>query len=469
MKMNRKKREKRKVHMLFVLLGFMCFISGCQNKVDIEDRNYVMSLGIQQAEENAGEETTKNTEELVKKKEKKESEEVREYQFIYEMADLTKTSEEGGGRQQGKMRSYTGASLEETEKKQQKTDDKRIDYGHLKAILLKESLWKEENVDKIAEELSQKREIAGTTLLFLTEENPEVYMEIANKEGSSLGEYLERMMANHAGDGAEEYTLSDFLREWREDSLWSSEGKKTDSKKQIPYLKMEQKEIYLTYWNREEKGAISFENTSQEKSNRISLENPSQEAVARNVLRFHVRANSDSEEDQAIKVRIKDRILPYLQQLLKGCTSKDECMSQVTANIGEIQKTVKEACDKEEQMDLESKVYLCQEFFPVKEYGDILLPSGCYDALRIDLGEGLGKNWWCMMYPSLCMVDGVIEGVDQESKEILQEGLTEEECESLFSKRKEHTSVGEEKKEMEVHFHIKWKIGELWKKFFATD
>lgn len=449
---------------LSVTAGFMCFISGCQNKVDIEDRNYVMSLGIQVAEEsleNAGGQE-KNTEELEKKTEKRESkEEVKEYQFIYETADLTKTSEDGGGRQQGKVRSFTGISLEETEKKQQKTDDKHIDYGHLKAILLKESLWKKENVDKIAAELSQKREIAGTTLLFLTKENPEVYMEAANKEGSSLGEYLERMMANHAGEGAEEYTLSDFLREWREDSLWSAEREK----KRIPYLKMEQEQIFLSYWNREGDGALELENLSQEKSDK----NDFQEAVARNVLRFHIRANSDSQEDQEIKVRIKDRILPYLQHLFQGCISKEECMSLVTANMGEIKEAAKVACEEEHQINLEPKVYLCQESFPVKEYGDILLPSGCYDALRIDLGEGLGENWWCMMYPSLCMVDGVIEGVDQEAKETLREGLTEEEYESLFSIKKENTSVDEEKVEGEAHFHIKWKIGELWKRFFAID
>ncbi len=417
-----------------VTVGFTYSLLGCQNKVDIEDRNYVMSLGIELTEE------------------------AKKYQFLYETADLTKTSDEGGGRQQGRVQSVTAASLEEAEIKQQKTDDKRMDYGHLKAILLKESLWDEENVDKIAEELEQKREIAGTTLVFLTEESPEKYEEIAKEKGSSLGEYLERMMANHGE--MEEYTLADLLREWREDSLWSTDSENLDSKKQIPYLKIQQEEIYLTYWERD----ISFGNLSRAESDKISLKSSSREAVSKEVLRFHIRANSDSEEDQKIKVRIKDRILPYLQQLFKDCSSKEECMRQARSMMAEIQTMTKAACTEEKQPNLEPKVYLCQESFPVKEYGDILLPSGRYDALRIDLGEAQGKNWWCMMYPSLCMVEGVIEGVDQESKEKLREGLTEEEYQALFFRQ--NTGAEEEKKETEVHFHVKWKLLEKISKFF---
>lgn len=439
------------LEVFLVTVGLTYCLLGCQNKVDIEDRDYVMSLGIEHTEEG------------------------KKYQFLYETADLTKTSDEGGGRQQGKVQSVAALSLEEAEIKQQKTDDKRIDYGHLKAILLKESLWNEENVDKIAEELEQKREIAGTTLVFLTKESPDRYGKIAKEKGSSLGEYLERMMANHGE--TEEYTLADLLREWREDSLWSTAGENMDSKKQIPYLKIQQEEIYLSYWNRKADGAMSLENLSQggndaislknlsqEKRDNISLGNSSQEAVAKEVLRFHIRANSDSEEDQKIKVRIKDRILPYLQQLFKDCSSKEECMRQAESKMEEIQTVAKAACTEEKQPNLEPKVYLCQESFPVKEYGDILLPSGRYDALRIDLGEAQGKNWWCMMYPSLCMVEGVLEGVDQESKEKLREGLTEEEYRALFFRQ--NTGAEEEKMETEVYFHVKWKLLEKISKFF---
>ena len=458
-----------------VTAGLTYCLLGCQNKVDIEDRDYVMSLGIELTEEGEKEKIGK-TEEVEKKTENRESEEEgKKYQFLYETADLTKTSDEGGGRQQGKVQSVEALSLDEAEIKQQKTDDKRIDYGHLKAILLKESLWNEENVDKIAEELEQKREIAGTTLVFLTEESPDRYGEIAKERGSSLGEYLERMMAKHGE--TEEYTLADLLREWREDSLWSTAGENMDSKKQIPYLKIQQEEIYLSYWNRKADGAMSLENLSQggndaislknlslEKRDNISLGNSSQEAVSKEVLRFHIRANSDSEEDQKIKVRIKDRILPYLQQIFKDCSSKEECMRQAESKMAEIQTVAKAACTEEKQPNLEPKVYLCQESFPVKEYGDILLPSGRYDALRIDLGEAQGKNWWCMMYPSLCMVEGVVEGVDQESKERLREGLTEEEYQALFFRQ--NTGAEEEKMETEVHFHVKWKLLEKISKFF---
>lgn len=376
--------------------------TGCQNKVDIEDRNYVMSLGVQGMEGQT------------------------EYEVTYEMADLTKTTEEGGGRQQGKVETWEGDSLEAVEEEQQKTDDKRMDYGHLKAILLKNDLWNTESVDNMMEELETKGDVAGTTLIFFVEESPEKYMEIANQSGASLGEYLERMMANHKEDGAEEYNLSDLLREWREGTLWEQkdETEKTNQKS-IPYLRIVQEKIYLTEWDRKGK-----------REEKESLKEVSQE-----VLRFHIRANSDREEDQEIKLRMKDRILPYLQQLFSSCTSKEACMRQAEENMEEIQTVVKEAC-QEEQENLEAKVYLCRESFPMKEYGDILLPSGTYDALRIDLGEGQGKNWWCMMYPSLCMVDGVVE---------------------------ERQETVEEETENEITFHIKWKVGEIFKKLFATD
>ena len=88
----------------------------------------------------------------------------------------------------------------------------------------------------------------------------------------------------------------------------------------------------------------------------------------------------------------------------------------------------------------------------------MIFPSGVYDALRFDLGEGQGANWWCMMYPSLCMADGVVEGVTEEAQEKLEECLASEDYESLFY---------EEETGKKSKFHIKWRISSIFQQFFG--
>ena len=130
------------------------------------------------------------------------------------------------------------------------------------------------------------------------------------------------------------------------------------------------------------------------------------------IVRFHIRAESDSEEDQIRKIKIKDRILPKLQDLLKTTNSKEDCLLKLTDSKERIHQWVREAC-REEDYQCDTNVYLCRESFPLKVYGDIIVPSGTYDALRIDLGKAEGANWWCMMYPSLCMMEDVTGPVEE--------------------------------------------------------
>lgn len=438
---------------LFLLTG----LTGCQNKVDIEDRNYVMSLGIEPKsnqitetrEEQESDRITKTEEEhganQIKKKDASGETITENLNIIYETADLTKDSSEGGGRQEGSFVNFSGQSLAEAEEKEQQTDDKQIDYGHLKAIIIKKELLNTKWWDDLIDELEQKKEIAGTTLLFFVEESPDAYMKITNEMGTSLGEYLERMVANHKKNGIEEYTLSDLLRE-------EAEG---THQKQVPYLEIREEKLYFSQksW-----GELSMEQNSTVGQNRKKTAN-SLSTVAAQVLRFHIRANSDSEEDQDFKVRIKDRILPYLQNLFAKCNSKEECMEIAKNNIGQIEERVAVACAAEGDKNIGTSVYLCQESFPLKQYGSMVFPSGTYDALRIDLGEGDGANWWCMMYPSLCMVDGVVEGTTKEAQEKLEECLEAEDYDALFVQTKE---TGQKNK-----FRIKWRISEIFQQFFG--
>lgn len=157
-----------------------------------------------------------------------------------------------------------------------------------------------------------------------------------------------------------------------------------------------------------------------------------QREIAREVIRLHVVANSDSEEDQALKLQVKEEIL----ELLRAQMSEDKTvgMAQQTLrdNLDEIEKTACR-CLQDKGYDYEVNAELGTCYFPVKEYGDLTFPAGEYKALKVNIGKSEGKNWWCVMYPTLCFVDSTYQNVPDESKEKLKENLTEEEYDSLLT------------------------------------
>ncbi|MGI6648055.1 MAG: stage II sporulation protein R [Bacillota bacterium] len=123
------------------------------------------------------------------------------------------------------------------------------------------------------------------------------------------------------------------------------------------------------------------------------------------VLRFHVIANSDSETDQAIKLEVRNRVLQFLQPLLAQTTNVFEAKKVVSENLSHIQKLAR---DKVLDYGLEYPVTaeMGSFTFPARPYDHLVLPAGDYDALRISLGEGDGQNWWCVLFPPLCFVNG---------------------------------------------------------------
>ena len=390
-----RKHLKTVVFVLILAFSTIC-MTGCQDRVDIEDKNYVMTLSMEPGQQ-------------------------KQWKITYEIADLSQSNQDGKAHA-AKTLSYEADSLSEAEEMDKSMSDKKLDYGHLKAILFSTQLMEQEDDrNKIIQEMKDKTSIAGTTLLFFTENEASVLLEAGEKQASSLGEYLENVMANHKADIEQEDTLARFLRDESENVVGRT--------------------IYLLQLKNEK---IEFKTGKLDDSELTTL--------AQTILRFHIRANSDSESDQQLKVAVKDRILPNLQELLSDCISKGECMTKITESICLIEEWVQEACT-EEQYECESNVYLCRESFPLKTYGDMVFPSGVYDALRIDLGEAEGANWWCMMYPSLCLSDGVIEGVSDEAKEELEECLEKEEYEALFY-------------EENHKFHFKWRIGEFLSNLF---
>ena len=150
-----------------------------------------------------------------------------------------------------------------------------------------------------------------------------------------------------------------------------------------------------------------------------------QENLAREVFRFHVLANSDSEEDQTLKMQVKEAVISYMREELPQSDSVERTKTWATSHTNEIEKLA-EAIIREQgyAYAVNAKVTTCD--FPDKTYGDITFPAGKYEALRIEIGEAKGKNWWCVLYPNLCFIDAVNAVVPKEGKEELKEVLDEE-------------------------------------------
>ena len=148
--------------------------------------------------------------------------------------------------------------------------------------------------------------------------------------------------------------------------------------------------------------------------------------IANSVFRLHVLANSDSEEDQELKYKVRDDLLSYMNEICVDCTTKEEAIRRVTVHQDDFKQIALNTI-QEEGYSYDVKINIGNFEFPTKNYGDISLPAGYYDALRVEIGEAKGQNWWCVMFPPLCFVDISSGIVPEESKEVLENNLSEEE------------------------------------------
>ena len=148
--------------------------------------------------------------------------------------------------------------------------------------------------------------------------------------------------------------------------------------------------------------------------------------ISESVFRLHVIANSDSKEDQDLKYKVRDSLLEYMNNICKDCSSKEEAISLVEKNKENFKKIAEDTI-KSEGYSYTVNINIGNFEFPTKTYGDISLPAGFYDALRVEIGEAKGQNWWCVMFPPLCFVDISSGIVPDQSKETMKENLSEEE------------------------------------------
>lgn len=145
-----------------------------------------------------------------------------------------------------------------------------------------------------------------------------------------------------------------------------------------------------------------------------------QQQIATQVLRFHIRANSDTVADQQKKLRIKQSLLEWLTPILSENTSKSETIQCIRKNLPDIRKEATRMAAPEPVT-----VTLQKEWFPEKTYGTCTFPEGIYDALRVDIGQAKGHNWWCVLYPRFCFLDEVCKEIPEKSRRELQDKLNQ--------------------------------------------
>lgn len=124
--------------------------------------------------------------------------------------------------------------------------------------------------------------------------------------------------------------------------------------------------------------------------------------VSDEVFRLHILANSDSENDQNLKIKVRDKVLKYTEEIYREADSLKSAETLTADNLQQIANVAKqEVIDNGYNYTVKAEI--CNMYFNTRYYENVTMPSGNYDALRIIIGEGKGKNWWCVMYPSLCV------------------------------------------------------------------
>ena len=148
------------------------------------------------------------------------------------------------------------------------------------------------------------------------------------------------------------------------------------------------------------------------------------------VLRFHVRANSDSREDQRQKLLVRDAVIDYVSPFMEKAESKEEAVKILKEKKEGIKRTAEQVL-ADQGNPRKVRVSFTTESFPEKEYGDYVFPEGIYDAVRVDLGNAAGHNWWCVMFPDLCITKDEKQKITEKAEEKMKELLGEETVRSI--------------------------------------
>ncbi|MBR2703858.1 MAG: stage II sporulation protein R [Clostridia bacterium] len=161
--------------------------------------------------------------------------------------------------------------------------------------------------------------------------------------------------------------------------------------------------------------------------------------LSHSFVRFHVVANSNSTEDQIIKYKVRDEIMNYASSLLINANSQAEALKILSDHLDELS-AIAESLITSENLNYSVRVSIGKSYFPTKDYNSFILPEGNYDALKVELGDAQGQNWWCVMFPSICIPQYDDINISDNSVSLLENTLDTEEL-SIISKNSNSANV----------------------------
>lgn len=169
------------------------------------------------------------------------------------------------------------------------------------------------------------------------------------------------------------------------------------------------------------------------------------------MIRLHIVANSDSDSDQALKYRVRNAVIAYMNEQMDKLEGKADARVYVNKHLHELEKVANNVIQAEGFQET-ARVSFGKFPFPTKQYENMALPAGYYDAVKIDIGKAEGQNWWCIMFPPLCFIDDTQGEMEEEYMNVLKEELTEDEMELILTSSEED----------EIPVAIKFKIVEIF-------
>ena len=179
-----------------------------------------------------------------------------------------------------------------------------------------------------------------------------------------------------------------------------------------------------------------------------------EQEIYESVVRLHVLANSDSDEDQTLKLQVRDEILRVTEPLFKNCTDRENAIEIIQAHTDELQAAA-QAVVYEKGYDYPVTILLGEEDYPTRSYENCCFPSGRYVSLRVCIGEAEGKNWWCVLFPPLCLSAASAEDEDDNEDAFISVGLTGEQYKVIT----ETDNV-----KYRIRFKILEAVQELWRR-----
>jgi stage II sporulation protein R len=182
----------------------------------------------------------------------------------------------------------------------------------------------------------------------------------------------------------------------------------------------------------------------------VSFEN-SCKGIREEILRLHVIANSDEDYDQELKLKVRDSLLRCGETVFSGSEDIISAQGKLQQNTDKLLYSAEEII-RESGYDYDVKIELARSYFPTRVYDDITLPAGYYKAVRVIIGEGKGKNWWCIMFPPLCLPAAT------DNKEVISEYLSGDEMKIVTSNP-----------EYEIRFWLIEKYYDIKNKYFSKN